>query len=80
MEYVFGILSGLVIGMFIGAFMQQEADRSYVATQKKPRRNRRWAKEWHCCWDCDTRSRPHHGRGLCRRCYTRQYKRPSRRK
>ncbi len=31
----------------------------------------RWARESDCCAECDTTSRPHRSKGLCKRCYER---------
>jgi hypothetical protein len=40
---------------------------------------RPWSKKHRRCVRCRKTSRPHQGRGLCRRCWNKQYVRPSRR-
>jgi len=32
-----------------------------------------WAKDWECCQECGTTERPHRARGLCKRCYDREW-------
>jgi len=33
----------------------------------------RWARDWECCQSCGTIDRPHKGKGLCRKCYHREW-------
>lgn len=34
----------------------------------------KWSKYGDMCIDCNTNSRPHHGRGRCQRCWIRQWR------
>jgi len=33
-----------------------------------------WALKWDCCQGCGTTEIPHHSKGLCRKCYRRQWR------
>lgn len=43
--------------------------------REKPTPKKRWSKVSDRCLDCGTTKRPPHGRGMCRRCYTRATRR-----
>lgn len=40
-------------------------------------KRRLWSKKWAFCLECGSERNPYHGRGYCRPCYFKQYKRKS---
>lgn len=84
-----GVLLGNCLAL-LAATLADLAHHAYLrrnhraeVAKKRPRRRKklgRWSEVWRCCRDCLTTEHPHHGKGLCRGCYWKQYARPPRRK